>query len=246
MRTLSLALAAAALSAGSAAAQSPADRDGAITLYGWFPSINGEFAAGPIDTIDLGSSDVFDMTDAAFMAVGELRLTDRTGLIVDAVYSDLSRDVASSVTAYDTARVSQETFVATAALTYRLTASDYGFFELLGGARATFSETGLRLISTTQPDAAAETEDSYVDPIIGARGVTELSERWFISGYADIGGFGVSSELTWQAYGGFGYRFTEGVSGVIGYRALGTEYEDGATLTDFTQQGVLIGLSFSR
>jgi opacity protein-like surface antigen len=43
--------------------------------------------------------------------------------------------------------------------------------------------------------------------------------------YADIGGFGIedSSELSWQVFGGFGYRLSDTWSAIAGYRYLSIE-----------------------
>ena len=46
-----------------------------------------------------------------------------------------------------------------------------------------------------------------------------LGGDWFIAYYGDIGGFSVSSDLTWQAYAAVGYGFHWG-SLQIGYRHL--------------------------
>jgi opacity protein-like surface antigen len=83
-----------------------------------------------------------------------------------------------------------------------------------------------------------------VDPIIGFRLQSELTEKLFFRATGDIGGFGVSSDLTWQAMGGFGYRFTERCSGLLGDRAIGTDYTDGGFAHDVTTHGPVIGLGF--
>ncbi len=38
----------------------------------------------------------------------------------------------------------------------------------------------------------------WIDPVIGARLAAPLAEKWTVRGRADIGGFGLSSNLTWQ------------------------------------------------
>ena len=52
-----------------------------------------------------------------------------------------------------------------------------------------------------------------------------LSERWTVSGFADVGGFDGSSDLSWEVYGGANYAFAERWAGTIGYRYMSILYE---------------------
>lgn len=63
-----------------------------------------------------------------------------------------------------------------------------------------------------------------------------------LSAPVDIGGFGASSDLVWQAFAGIGYNFTPSVSGVVGYRGLGIDYEKGRFAMDTVSHGPVIGL----
>ena len=66
----------------------------------------------------------------------------------------------------------------------------------------------------------------------------------------DIGGFGVGSDFSWQAVGGYGFDFGtwNGItfSGVIGYRALSVDYAEGEGRRryefDMLQHGPVLGL----
>jgi hypothetical protein len=62
---------------------------------------------------------------------------------------------------------------------------------------------------------------------------------------ADIGGFNVSSDLTWQAMLLLGYRVNEKGSVGLGYRALGTDYTSGATTYDVVSHGLLLGYQYT-
>jgi hypothetical protein len=69
-------------------------------------------------------------------------------------------------------------------------------------------------------------------------------DRWFLQGGGDIGGFEVNSDLIWQANLAIGYRFTESLSGLVGYRGLGVDYSDGNSLVDTVAHGPAIGMTF--
>jgi opacity protein-like surface antigen len=83
-----------------------------------------------------------------------------------------------------------------------------------------------------------------VDPVIGARFQRELSDRFFVRALADIGGFGVSSDLTWQALAALGYHINDSASVALGYRGLGTDYEDGGFGYDVISHGVILGFEY--
>lgn len=85
---------------------------------------------------------------------------------------------------------------------------------------------------------------SWVDPLIGARTIIDLSERWSLTVGGDIGGFGVGSEFAWQAYGVFNYRFDmwgADAALALGYRALGQDFEEGEDDSRFEWDIVLFG-----
>ena len=88
-------------------------------------------------------------------------------------------------------------------------------------------------------------DKTWIDPVIGLRYQRSLSESFFFRAVSDIGGFGVSSDLTWQAFGGLGWRFSDSGNALIGYRALGTDYEDGAFEYDVTAHGPVLGVEFT-
>jgi hypothetical protein len=86
----------------------------------------------------------------------------------------------------------------------------------------------------------SDSEDT-LDGIIGAQVIIDLSDRWYLSCYADVGAG--DSKLTWQAWPGVGYRF-EKVDVVVGYRHLAWETDDGDTLDDLNFSGPMLGIKF--
>ena len=56
------------------------------------------------------------------------------------------------------------------------------------------------------------TED-WFEPVVGVRGMAELSDRWTFGARADFGGFGVNGDnLHWKVIAGFDYRAWERTS----------------------------------
>ena len=59
-----------------------------------------------------------------------------------------------------------------------------------------------------------------------------------------MGGFGVSSEIAWEAFGGVGYRFTDWCSATLGYRYLHEEYDQDRFTFNLDAHGLLLGFGF--
>ena len=78
------------------------------------------------------------------------------------------------------------------------------------------------------------------DGVVGIRGKTELSDRWYLTYYADVGAG--ESDLTWQAIAGINYRF-EALDVVLGYQHLKWEFDD-QLLEDLEMYGPALGVKF--
>ena len=95
-----------------------------------------------------------------------------------------------------------------------------------GGLRYYDDSTETTLIAQDgSPVGAFSTDGSWTDLLLAARATRSFNESWWGVAYADIGGFGIedSSELSWQVFGGVGYRFSESWSAIAGYRYLSIE-----------------------
>lgn len=88
--------------------------------------------------------------------------------------------------------------------------------------------------------------DDWWDPYIGVRARYNLSDKFYVQGKADIGGFGVGSDLTWQAEGSLGMLVTQNVFSELGYRALGVDYQSAGMHMETITHGLqlTLGLQF--
>jgi len=82
---------------------------------------------------------------------------------------------------------------------------------------------------------------SFVDPVVALRGRLALTETVSLTGYADIGGFGVGSDFTWQTVAAVNYALSNRFSVSAGYRHLAVDYSDGGQLLDIELSGPLVG-----
>jgi opacity protein-like surface antigen len=79
---------------------------------------------------------------------------------------------------------------------------------------------------------------TWADPLIGMRLRHQLASGDEFQVRGDVGGFGVGSKFSWQAFGGYQHNFEWAgfkMSSTIGYRALGVDYSKGS---GFQQSGV--------
>jgi opacity protein-like surface antigen len=240
------ALGTAALGALPAAAQTAGwtqGWSGQATLYGWLPVINGkQEGPGGQPLIDLDTSDVLSALDMAFMGSAIFQ-RDRFGILLDAVYADLGTDgtwIQNRVSTSTNTKLGMYT----AAAFYRVHDADRAFFDVYGGARYFDTSVDFEL-SSTRLRRSFRSSLTWTDAVAGVRGGLPLSERWSLTGFADVGGFDSGSDLTWQVYGGANYDFSENWFATIGYRYVSIEKEvtERATL-DIDMQGPLLGISY--
>ena len=131
--------------------------------------------------------------------------------------------------------------------------------DLLVGARYTHFKSELDLsangpltikvgpieITRTLPGVKIEDTTDLVDPIVGGRVIYDLSKDITLTASGDVGGFGVSSDITWSALGLVDYRFDmfgQPTDFYVGYRALHIRYGDGGFKYDVTALGPVFGL----
>ena len=213
----------------------------AVAPYLWAAGMDGTLTIADNEAdIDVPFSDIIENLDLAFMGHFDMR-NDRWVLSSDLIFVDLE----------DSEDLTEGTVTAGVDMTLLEVVGGYRIspaIALLAGARwvdmgASLGYTG----EIVSPDADAG--KSWIDPLVGVHVFTPLSERWWIGLRGDVGGFGVGSELTWQAYADVGYRASDLVSIILGYHALDMDYEDGDGLhyvgLDLLVSGPQLGVVFT-
>lgn len=215
---------------------------GSATLYGWLPAVQGAQEGrdgSPI--VDVTGPDVLDSLQFALMGAGEIR-RGKLGFMFDGVYTDLDFD-GEAERVDVSGELNMKLYFASGAASWRVYEENGAIADVYGGIRATGTTLDFGVdIGRFSPNR--EVTVSWVDPIIGLRGAYPLNDRFSVSGRADIGGFGVGSELTWQAYGGVNYAFTDAWYGTLGYRYMAIDYEADRLTLDIDLHGPLIGVTY--
>ncbi|MCC6677201.1 MAG: hypothetical protein IT436_08655 [Phycisphaerales bacterium] len=217
----------------------------------WAPAISGDVTAGGT-TVGIESSfiDTLQEADTVFGLDGRLDVgTRRFGGFVEGVYTDLGFDDRDSPAG--NVSVSSEMAFVDFGLRYRvlervLAAGDaaarprrFGL-DVYGGGR--YAYLGIDFDFETSADVSKDKD--WIDPIVGARGAIDLTERWRLTAGGDIGGFGAGSDFTWSAVGTLDYRFELGRTDAaltLGYKAIGEDYSDGSGAEEFVWDVILHG-----
>lgn len=93
------------------------------------------------------------------------------------------------------------------------------------------------------PEEVSDTE-MWVDPIVGFRGRYNFTNKCYFAARADIGGFGISSDLTVNAFGALGYQWNKTFSTELGYRYLYVDYAHDGFVFDAATKGLFLGATF--
>jgi opacity protein-like surface antigen len=201
-------------------------------LYGWAQSLDGDVGIrSAVAPLDVPFRDIVEDLDMAFMGLVEAGRGDWSFL------ADLS--YAKTSDSKGPLDYSQKQFVGNFLVIHDTLNTERTHLDLFAGARLNWVEADLTLGPL---DFSAD--KTWVDPIIGARFQAELCERGFFRAVGDIGGFSISSDLTWQAMVGLGWRVMENGSLLLAYRGIGTDYDSGGFTYDVVGHGPLIGFEY--
>jgi hypothetical protein len=245
------ALLAATLGAGSPRAQTaaPTSADGSafsITPYLWAAGIDGEVGAGGLPPADVEQDfdDILGNADVGLTLFLDGRV-GRFGVFADANYLKLSADGdPPRGILFDDVDVDVDTLNTALYGYYRVLAGERAGLDILAGGRLWYVRTEVDLAGNLLPGRQEDASETWADPVVGVRGEVELGAGLHLFGLADVGGFGVSSDSTWQAMGALGYRLTDRIVARAGYRHLAVDYDDGGFVYDVDLSGPILGVSF--
>jgi len=217
-----------------------------ITPYLWAAGLEGDIRLGPnapLTHVDASFSDILGDLRFAAMATTEIRY-GRLGVVADIMYLSLATS-ATGPLGYLNAQLKDKTLVATVSGAYRIVDAGLWWLDLEAGARVWAMDMNLGF--TVVPLGVSRTYNlnkSWADPIIGVRARAYLNQQFFIQGYADVGGFDVSSKSTWQLAGMIGYQYSPTISFIAGYRYLAVDYNRNGFIWDVNMHGPMFGATF--
>lgn len=222
-----------------------------IAPYFWAASLKGDIGfrgRQPFDA-DVPFRDIFDNLRFGGMIVGEAH-NGTWGVFADLMYLDIEVDKSFSRTIAGvpvSLSGSLETTSVTATFMgeYRVLAEPSASLDVMAGARiwSVDNELDIALSAGGPPLAALSGSDTqtWVDPMLGVKGRIDLSPSWHLTGWGMIGGFGAASDFSWDVLGAIGYQWTQSLSIVGGYRAVGVDYSRDGFTFDVIEHGPILG-----
>ncbi|MCX5494539.1 hypothetical protein OSH11_07490 [Kaistia dalseonensis] len=214
------------------------------TLYGWATGINGDVGVrglGPVDVNVSASEAISDLHGAFMGSFGGNN--DNWMFLTDFVWARVSDSgqVGNKPLNYE---YTQNQAIVQGIVGYRLPINvDKLTVNGTLGFRYMYLDGDLGLGIVGLPNSAsASGSEQWIDPTVGLNVRYDFNDKWFVNALGDIGGFGVGSDLTWQAFGAVGYNWSKTISTSLGYRAIYEDYSDGGFVYKTTQQGVMAGI----
>lgn len=224
----------------------PAGWQATVAAYVWGAGIDGTVGVFGLPAVDVDVSfiDILDNLDFAAMAVGQVRY-ERFGLFADLVYVKISAAAATPLGLIaDRAGLGQEVAIATLTGTYDLSRWEGLQLQAMAGARIWSVETKLNLSGGLIPVGRSlrrEQQETWVDPLIGLQARYDLDDRWFLTGWGMVSGFGAASDFGWDVLGAAGYEINDRFSLAAGYRGAGVDYTNDGFVWDVAMHGPIIG-----
>jgi hypothetical protein len=208
-----------------------ASLDGTVGVVGQRAEVNARFR------------DLFRNLDFALMGQVEAR-KGNWSILGDGMYMSLSGERVTPSPLFSDIEVEVKETIIEPAVAYRVLKTERGSIDLLGGVRFWHVKPHLTFQPRILPLVDVEESRNWADPIVGARGTAKLSPRVFVLGRFDVGGFGVSSDFTGQAFGGAGFQVKPRVALVGGYRYLRVDYVNEGFIFRTAMSGIMLGAKF--
>ncbi len=228
-----------------------------VAPYMWAVSMHGKVTVGDYSTSSsMSFSDIMENLQIGGLMHMEAR-KGRFGFFADPIYLKMKEDktltgVGSGAAPPPTRDITAtvETWLVEFGVIYQagkwqLDGRDgarSASLDIYGGGRYWYMHSSL---DTSGPENPTSSVD-FTDPMIGLSFNTNLTEKVVLNLRGDIGGFGVGSDFSWSAAALVGYRFTPGVTGFLGYRALYLDYKTShSPRFNVTMQGPITGIQFA-
>lgn len=233
------------LACGVAAASPTAESEGwklRLTPYLWAPSVDGTVRIEGIggDAEDEGGS-ALDYITGAFMLSFEATRGD-WAVIGDVLWAEFGLEgTLEDPMATPFVAENDELLIGLGAAR-TLTRGASSQLDGVFGLRYFHVDLSLDPGGPSVIDLSARAD--LLDPFVGLRGRVGGETGAFGFGYGDIGGFGISSDLTWQAIAGAGWAWSWG-DVRLGWREIAYDFDSGWLLYDLTAGGPFLGVSFS-
>lgn len=211
-------------------------------IYGWLASLNGTVGVNglPPQDVEIPLDTILENLDALAYFGFEGNKGD-WGYFTDIQYMKMSGKNEAS---HQTTKISLEQLKIELAVQYRFYEGPQTSAYVYGAAQYFYYAADLDvggLIIGGDVDGS----QNWVDPAIGVKVRHQFNDKWSCDVLGEVGGFGVSSDLTWQAMGKVNYHINECWDISAGYRYQYVDYEKDGFVFDVATEGAVIGVTYN-
>ncbi|CAB3807952.1 hypothetical protein LMG28138_05987 [Pararobbsia alpina] len=216
-----------------------------VTPYLWMAGQSGTIRVGQViaaQNVNAHFSNIWHNLNFGAMGTFEAR-KGRWGIIVDGFYVSVSKTSDPILGGrLGTAKLQLDNGVLQVAGAYRVLDSDTTPIDVLAGLRYTNLNTTLSFSPSALLPAGVERGRgvSWVDGLVGVRATYRFSEKWSVTGYADVGAGG--SNFAWQLVAAAFWDVTKSVNLAGGYRILTQDYNSSSFYYNIRTAGPFAGV----
>jgi hypothetical protein len=214
----------------------------ALTPYAWLAGMSGKVKGGPAGgpRFDVSFGEIFDhLSFPPLMLAGEARY-GRFGITADIMFMVLKSDLETRNILFNDGSVKMTSLTASLGGYYRAVDLPSVSLDAGAGVRLWHMSTKVKLNPGLLAGRSDTIEQTFADPVFSLRAGLRLAEGWSVTVLGDIGGFGVSSDLTWQVLGTVNYQAANWIELRLGYRHLAVDRKR----IDFDLSGPILGATF--
>ena len=209
--------------------------------YVWLASLDGTIGLDPLPVAKV-SADLPDPWVNLDFALAD-SFTARKGrwaVLSDITFSKL--DVDDSVSSSHI-KVDSGLWSASLEGGYAVVDAPGGRIELLAGVRYTSMNNDAE--SSGGVNASNTSNDAWLEPIVGFNASADLAGRVSAGLLANVGGFGVGSQLSYELLPRVSYAWNEIITLHAGYRLLALDVDSSNVKYDVREAGWLFGVGFN-
>ena len=210
-------------------------------IYFWGASLGGSTTTG--GDIEVGIDSLLDdLKMGGMAAIGASN--GAWSFFADLIYLDVGDSgsvggTVGGIPATVNASMDLKGLISTLGAGYRFYERSGTALDVTGGAWVLWLDGTVTAAVPPAPQVSASENGSNWDAVVGLRGRTELSDRWYMTYYADVGAG--QSDLTWQAALAFNYEL-EKVDLSFCYRYLDWDLNNYGPFDELNMSGAFVGV----
>ena len=200
-----------------------------ITPYLWLSGINATtktpLPQKPEVNSDVSAIDLLShLRGVPFMGSAEIR-DGPFGFLGDVLHVPVSTTIRTHDVLFQGGKAALNTNTGTALILYRPLEDPMQFADAGIGFRAWGFSMNLNLNAGALPATSVSRTAGWGDPLLAGRYHRELGNGFGLTGYGDVGGFGLGAHVDWQVIGTIDYALNSSINLRLGYRSLNFNYQ---------------------